>query len=74
MFGEELFKDEMTKEDREIKQNLFENQQQQLESNMEKLSKYLEQPFDEFDKDKINETRMQIVTLSVITDNLCKKM
>nr|GEW99088.1 probable E3 ubiquitin-protein ligase ARI2 [Tanacetum cinerariifolium] len=30
MFGDELFKDEMTKEDLELKQHLFEDQQQQL--------------------------------------------
>ncbi|XP_010254991.1 PREDICTED: probable E3 ubiquitin-protein ligase ARI2 isoform X2 [Nelumbo nucifera] len=74
MFGDDLFKDEMSKEEREIKQHLFEDQQQQLESNVEKLSKFIEEPFDEYTEEKIMEVRMQVINLSVITDNLCKKM
>ncbi|XP_022725118.1 probable E3 ubiquitin-protein ligase ARI2 [Durio zibethinus] len=74
MFGEELFKDEMTNEEREIKQHLFEDQQQQLEANVEKLSKFLEEPFDEYADDKVMEIRMQVINLSVIIDTLCKKM
>ncbi|GLT44308.1 hypothetical protein SLA2020_182130 [Shorea laevis] len=74
MFGEELFRDEMTNEEREIKQHLFENQQQQLESNVEKLSKLLEEPFDQYADDKIMEIRMQVINLSVIINNLCKEM
>lgn len=74
MFGDELFKDEMTNEEREIKQNLFEDQQQQLEANVEKLSKFLEAPFDQYDVDKVMETRMQVINLSGITDTLCQKM
>ncbi|KAL5715101.1 RBR-type E3 ubiquitin transferase [Ranunculus cassubicifolius] len=73
MFGD-LFRDEMTNEEREIKQHLFEDQQQQLESNVEKLSKHLEEPFEEYLKDKVMEIRMQVINLSVITDRLCKKM
>lgn len=74
MFGDELFKDEMTNEEREIKQNLFEDQQQQLEANVEKLSKFLEAPFNQYDVDKVMETRMQVINLSGITDTLCQKM
>lgn len=74
MFGDEIFKDEMTKEEREIKQNLFEDQQQQLEGNVEKLSKILEEPFDQYDDDKVMEIRMQVINLQVIIDTLCKKM
>ncbi|KAG6605104.1 putative E3 ubiquitin-protein ligase ARI1, partial [Cucurbita argyrosperma subsp. sororia] len=74
MFGDELFKDELTEEEREIKQHLFEDQQQQLEANVEKLSKFLEEPFDQYTKDKVMEIRMQVINLSVITDTLCKKM
>ncbi|XP_043807374.1 probable E3 ubiquitin-protein ligase ARI1 isoform X3 [Manihot esculenta] len=74
MFGDELFKDEMTIEERELKQNLFEDQQQQLESNVEKLSKFLEEPFDQYTDEKVMEIRMQVINLSTITDNLCKKM
>ena len=74
MFGDDLFKDEMTKEERDIKQHLFEDQQQQLEGNVEKLSKFIEEPFDEFLEDRVLEIRMQVINLSVITDTLCKKM
>ncbi|XP_044490141.1 probable E3 ubiquitin-protein ligase ARI2 isoform X2 [Mangifera indica] len=74
MFGDELFRDEMNLQEREIKQHLFEDQQQQLEANVEKLSKNLEEPFDEYPDDKVMEIRMQVINLSVITDNLCKKM
>ncbi|XP_010243295.1 PREDICTED: probable E3 ubiquitin-protein ligase ARI1 isoform X1 [Nelumbo nucifera] len=74
MFGDILFKDEMSKEEREIKQHLFENQQQQLEANVEKLSEFIEEPFDEYLEGKIMEIRMQVIDLSVITDSLCKKM
>ncbi|KAL6211632.1 hypothetical protein ACLB2K_016855 [Fragaria x ananassa] len=74
MFGEELFKDQMTKEEREMKQNLFEVQQQQLEANVEKLSKFLEEPFDNYEDDKIVIVRMQVINLSVATDTLCKRM
>lgn len=74
MFGEELFKDEMSAEEREIKQNLFEDQQQQLEVNVEKLSKFLEEPFDQFADDKVTQIRIQVINLSVAVDTLCKTM
>ncbi|XP_052197020.1 probable E3 ubiquitin-protein ligase ARI2 isoform X2 [Diospyros lotus] len=74
MFGDDLFTDEMTKEEREIKQHLFEDQQQQLEANVEKLSKFVEEPFDQYGEDRVIDIRMQVINLSVIIDNLCKKM
>lgn len=74
MFGEELFKDEMTNDEREMKQNLFEDQQQQLESNVERLSKILEEPFDTFDDDKIMDTRMDVINMCVVIDSFCQKM
>ncbi|KAL1215756.1 putative E3 ubiquitin-protein ligase ARI1 [Cardamine amara subsp. amara] len=74
MFGDELFKDEMSPEEREIKKNLFEDQQQQLEGNVERLSQCLEEPFDEFSDDKVMAIRIQIINLSVAVDTLCKKM
>ncbi|KAG8368283.1 hypothetical protein BUALT_Bualt15G0029200 [Buddleja alternifolia] len=74
MFGDDLFTGEMTKKESEIKQHLFEDQQQQLESNVEKLSKFLEEPFDKYSETQIMKIRMQVINLSVITDNLCKKM
>jgi ariadne-1 len=74
MFGEEFFKDEMTDEEREIKKNLFEDQQQQLESNVEKLSMFLEEPFQQFSQDKVMDIRMRVINLSVTIDTLCQKM
>ncbi|KAL1324107.1 hypothetical protein AAHE18_13G064200 [Arachis hypogaea] len=66
--------EEMTEAQREIKQNLFEDQQQQLEANVEKLSKILEEPFETFEDDKVMEIRMQIINLTTIIDKLCQKM
>uniref|UniRef100_A0A5B6ZW83 RBR-type E3 ubiquitin transferase n=1 Tax=Davidia involucrata TaxID=16924 RepID=A0A5B6ZW83_DAVIN len=74
MFGEDLFKNEMTKKEREIKQNLFEDLQQQLEENVEKLSMFLEKPFDGFNEAEVMDTRMSIITLSKIADDGCKKL
>ncbi|KZV45232.1 RING/U-box superfamily protein isoform 1 [Dorcoceras hygrometricum] len=74
MFGEDLFKYGMTDEEREIKKNLFENLQQLLESNVVKLSEYLELPLNMFTEEQARHIRMQILNLSAATDNLCKKM
>ncbi|XP_059279220.1 probable E3 ubiquitin-protein ligase ARI2 [Lycium ferocissimum] len=72
-FGD-LFANEITKEERGIKQNLFEDQQQQLETNIERLSMFLEEPFANYPEDKLVETRMKIITLSTVTDDLCKNL
>ncbi|KAI3686722.1 hypothetical protein L1987_80406 [Smallanthus sonchifolius] len=73
MFGDIFLSEEMTKEDRIIKQNLFE-QQQQAESHIERLSFFLAEPFDEFDEKKFNESQMKIITLSGVMDLLCKNL
>ena len=64
MFGDDLFKDEIT--EKEMKQNLYKHQQQQLETNFEKLSFLIEKPFDQYAK----ELRMQIINLSATIGNL----
>ncbi|POO03193.1 E3 ubiquitin ligase RBR family [Trema orientale] len=74
MFGDERFNNQMTKEEREIKKNLFEDQQQQFEANVEKLSSILEEPFDQFSEDKVVKLRMDIINLSTVTDKLCGKL
>ncbi|ONK75978.1 uncharacterized protein A4U43_C03F22550 [Asparagus officinalis] len=74
MFGDELFKDEMTAEERELKQNLFEDQQQQLESNVEKLSMFLEKEFQDFSDDEVMDTMKHVINLSNVVDKLCKLM
>lgn len=73
MFGD-LIENGLTKKEREIKQNLFEDQQQQLEANIERLSSFIEEPFDQFSDDKVKELRMKIIGLSVVVDNLCSKL
>ena len=45
-----------------------------FEENVEKLSKYLEEPFENYDEDKVLDVRMQVINLSVVTDKLCQKM
>ncbi|XP_042392398.1 probable E3 ubiquitin-protein ligase ARI2 isoform X1 [Zingiber officinale] len=74
MFGDELFKDEMTAEERELKQNLFEDQQQQLESNVEKLSMFLEKDFPSSSDDEVMNIMRHVINLSSVVDNLCKQM
>ncbi|KAF3786598.1 putative E3 ubiquitin-protein ligase [Nymphaea thermarum] len=73
MFGE-LFKDELTEEERDLKQHLFEDQQQQLEGTVEKLSKLIEEPFDELPEKKVLDIRMHVINLTVLIDKLCQKM
>ncbi|KAF8110491.1 hypothetical protein N665_0083s0053 [Sinapis alba] len=51
MFGEELFKDEISDEEREMKKNLFENLQQQFIGYIERLPETLTQPFDDYSSD-----------------------
>lgn len=74
MFGDELFKDEMTPRERQMKQNLYEDQQQQLESNVEKLSMFLEKEFQSFSDEQVDEIRMHVINLSGAVDLRCKKM
>ena len=74
MFGDDQFKDEMSKKERKIKQNLFEDQQQQFEANVEKLSSVLEEKFDTYSENDILSFRMRIIALSVTTDNLCRNL
>lgn len=71
MFGDELFKNEMSSQEKTLKQNLFEDQQQQLETNIERLSMFLEEPFAEYPEDKVSEIRTKIVTLSAVADKFC---
>ncbi|KAF8049614.1 hypothetical protein N665_2169s0004 [Sinapis alba] len=74
MFGEELFKDEMSDEEREMKKNLFENLQQQLIGYIESLSKKLNQPFDDYSSDELNEMRDETIRFCLVIDKLCKEM
>ncbi|XP_038970263.1 probable E3 ubiquitin-protein ligase ARI1 isoform X2 [Phoenix dactylifera] len=74
MFGDELFKDEISLQEREIKQDLFEDQQQQLESYVDILSIFLDNEFHKLTDEELINTRARIINLSQIVDNLCKEM
>lgn len=74
MFGDEIFKDEMTAQERELKQNLFEDQQQQLEFNVERLSGFLEKDFQNFTDEEVMDTMKHVINLSNVVDRLCKQM
>ncbi|KAF5806589.1 putative transcription factor C2H2 family [Helianthus annuus] len=74
MFGDVFVSEQMTKDKRIIKQNLFEQQQQQVESHIEKLSLFLAEPFDEYPEDKFKESKMKIITLTGVMDRLCKNL
>ncbi|XP_022768863.1 probable E3 ubiquitin-protein ligase ARI2 isoform X4 [Durio zibethinus] len=67
-------KNEMSKTERKIKQNLFEDQQQQFEANVEKLSSVLEEKFDTYSENDILSFRMRIIALSATIDNLCRNL
>ncbi|XVE69964.1 hypothetical protein DITRI_Ditri10aG0033300 [Diplodiscus trichospermus] len=74
MFGDDQFKDEKAKTERKIKQNLFEDQQQQFEAHVEKLSSVLDEQFETYSENDILSFRMRIIALSVTTDNLCRNL
>ncbi|TXG52294.1 hypothetical protein EZV62_021463 [Acer yangbiense] len=57
-----------------IKQDLFEDQQQQFEANVEKLSMYLEEKFESYSEDKFKDWKMRTIALSVTTDNLGRNL
>lgn len=74
MFGDELFKDELSCKEREMKKNLFEDQQQQLECNVERLSMFIEKDFQSFTDEQVYETKIRVLDLSRIVDFLCMQM
>ncbi|XVF63939.1 hypothetical protein PTKIN_Ptkin09bG0126800 [Pterospermum kingtungense] len=73
MFGDDQLT-ELSKTEKKIKQNLFEDQQQQFEANVEKLSSVLEENFDTYSENDILSYRMRVIVLSVTTDNLCRNL
>lgn len=73
MFGD-IFGSEMTKQERVIKQHLFEDQQQQLEAHVERLSSFLEAPFNVYPDNEVITLRMEIINFSTVVDKLCRKL
>ena len=74
MFGEESFNRNLSAEEKLIRLNLFEDQQQKLEESVEVLSSFLEEPFDAYPADRYVKVRIKILDFSRIVDNLCKKL
>ena len=71
MFGDDILKDQMTATEKDLKQSLFEDQQQQLEGTVERLSKMFEGGFDE---ESVMGKRIQVMDLSILADSCCRKM
>ncbi|KAL3840344.1 hypothetical protein ACJIZ3_024935 [Penstemon smallii] len=74
VFGDELFKIEMSSNEMTIKQNLFEDQQHQLEVHVERLKMFLEKLFAEYSEENLLKTRLEVINISKVVDNLCKKL
>ncbi|XP_050215806.1 probable E3 ubiquitin-protein ligase ARI1 [Mercurialis annua] len=74
MFDGELLEHKMTDKEHEIKKDLFEKQQQQFEGNIEKLSSFLLEKFENFEEDAIQNLRSKIIAVSGSTDNLCQNL
>ncbi|ESR48151.1 hypothetical protein CICLE_v10003455mg [Citrus x clementina] len=74
MFADDLLKNEMTREERKIKQNFFEDQQQQFETNIERLSLILEENFEKYSEHQLKDFRMRVITQSVTADYLCRNL
>ncbi|CAN1126794.1 Probable E3 ubiquitin-protein ligase ARI2 [Linum perenne] len=72
--GEAKFNDEMNKEEMDLNRILFEDRQQLLEANVERLSRLLEEKFDEFRADGIISLREKVQAVVVSTDNLCRNL
>ncbi|URE05765.1 IBR domain [Musa troglodytarum] len=74
IFGDELFKDKMTPEEKEIKRHLFEDLQQQLETNVERLSMYVEKDFYDLNEKQVMELKLQVVNLNRVVNKFCGQM
>lgn len=57
-----------------MKQNLFENLQQQLIGYIERLSKTLNQPFESYTSDELNKMKAETINFRDVVKNLCKEM
>lgn len=72
MFGDELPGNDL--KNKGIRQDLFEDQQQQLECCVEKLAMALERNFDKITPGEMAEVRLRVVSLSRLLDNCCRNM
>jgi ariadne-1 len=74
MFGGELRTDPADKRSLAPAQNLFENQQEQLERHVEQLSKVLATDILGLPDDKIVQMKQEVVNLAKILETLCGEM
>lgn len=72
MFGDELAGNDL--KNKETRQDLFEDQQQQLESCVEKLAMELERNFYQVAPGNAADLRFRVISLSRILDNCCRSM
>ncbi|KAJ4781155.1 RING/U-box superfamily protein [Rhynchospora pubera] len=72
MFGDFLAGNDLPNKD--IRQNLFEAQQQQLECCVEKLAMELERDFDQVAPGEVADMRLRVIGLSSTLDNYCRNM
>ncbi|KAJ3674021.1 hypothetical protein LUZ60_006013 [Juncus effusus] len=63
-----------TQPERELKKNLFEDQKQQLEFNMEQLSGFLEKDFQDLADSEVKGIMEHVVTLFSVVNGLCCRM
>jgi len=71
MFGDDILRHILTSTQKEMKHNLFEDQQQQLEGTVERLSKIIEGPSDQL---SVMANRTQVMDLTCVVDTMCRRM
>ena len=74
MFGQNIFRDDISETQNVINRHLFEDQQQQLEITVEKLSKFVEPKFDMAQDRPVQAVRMEVINLTALVDTLCRRM
>ncbi|MCL7039926.1 hypothetical protein MKW94_023118 [Papaver nudicaule] len=74
MFGDSLFKNEMTNAEKALKQKKMEIQQRGLQINVDNLSNFIQAPFHTYSTEKLIYTRMKVIKLSEIIDAQCRQM
>lgn len=74
MFGNDMFAEEVTAEQNQVNQNLFEDQQQMLESEVEKLAGQVQTPADQLMSDKQEGLRLEVINCAVGIDKRFVKM
>ncbi|XP_024515823.1 probable E3 ubiquitin-protein ligase ARI1 [Selaginella moellendorffii] len=73
MFGNDLFKDDISPEQNAMNQVLFEDQQQQFEEQVERLSMLIEMPEEVLEQD-ISGVRFKVLSVTALTDRLCCRL